>query len=289
MKLTVKDLKQCTFQIDIDSLNNVKDLKNKIEEIKGDSYKADLQCLIYAGQILKDEEPLKSYSIDEKKFIVLMMHPSSALAGSTESSKEKNTSAVVTQPTNSSSDASSLNLNSRLENIENIISMGYDRAEVISALDASYNNVHRAVEYLVNGIPNMISTNDAVQPVASSRENPLAFLRNCPQFQIIRNMIQENPNKLNSCILQISQTNPELFKSITENQQSFFELLNEERVDDLDETTNIVEPLNDLELSAIARLEALGFSQEEVVQAYFVCEKNENLAADLLFSQREDN
>jgi UV excision repair protein RAD23 len=42
-------------------------------------------------------------------------------------------------------------------------------------------------------------------------------------------------------------------------------------------------------LDAITRLTALGFSQNRAAQAFFSCDKNEEMAANFLFEQAADD
>nr|KAF6481722.1 RAD23-like protein A, nucleotide excision repair protein [Molossus molossus] len=102
-----------------------------------------------------------------------------------------------------------------------IMSMGYERERVVAALRASYNNPHRAVEYLLTGIPgspepeqgsvqeSQVSEQSATEPAG---ENPLEFLRDQPQFQNMRQVIQQNPALLPALLQQLGQENPQLLQ-----------------------------------------------------------------------------
>lgn len=61
----------------------------------------------------------------------------------------------------------------------------------------------------------------------SDASDPLAFLRTQPQFQQMRQVIQQNPQLLNALLQQIGQTNPALLQLISQNQESFVRMLNE--------------------------------------------------------------
>merc|ERR1712098_407489 len=140
-------------------------------------------------------------------------------------------------------------------------------------------------------------------------ENPLAFLREHEMFQQIRSVIQQNPGMLSTMLQQIGQSNPQLLQIISQNQEAFIRMINEGEAgegggeeggvggvgaalgdapgDALDQPGVIQVSPQDKE--AIERLKALGFPEHLVVQAYFACEKNENLAANFLLSQDFDD
>ncbi|XP_066516995.1 RAD23 homolog A, nucleotide excision repair protein a isoform X2 [Hoplias malabaricus] len=194
--------------------------------------------------------------------------------------------------------------------LTHIMSMGYERERVVAALRASFNDPNRAVEYLLNGIPTVPV--QETSPVSTSiprtdrhpteGENPLEFLRSQPQFQNMRQLVQQNPSLLPSLLQQLDRDNPELLQQIRQHQELFIQMLNApagegegpEGVEpaDLgamgDEGGNVdYIQVTAQEKEAIERLKALGFPEALVVQAYFACEKNENLAANFLLNQDE--
>ncbi|KAM6289753.1 UV excision repair protein RAD23 homolog B [Aegotheles albertisi] len=210
--------------------------------------------------------------------------------------------------------------------VTEIMSMGYEREQVIAALRASFNNPDRAVEYLLMGIPGdnqavaeppqAASTGASQSPAAavataatttsSLGGHPLEFLRNQPQFQQMRQIIQQNPSLLPALLQQIGRENPQLLQQISQHQEHFIHMLNEPVLeshqglsgsDDGASTGGVAEAGNShmnyiqvtpQEKEAIERLKALGFPEGLVIQAYFACEKNENLAANFLLQQNFD-
>lgn len=326
MLVTLKTLQQQAFQIEIDPEETVKALKLKIEVEKGKEFVADHQRLIYAGKILLDDNKLCTYNIDEKKFIVIMVTkpktsetpastasaPESGESASTESGDAKAkpapeeapkpTTTVEAEPAAPIAAAATASVPVSSEpdfesTVQSIMDMGYNRQQVEQALRASFNNRERAVEYLITGIPEELLQEQEAEE--GPDDDPLAFLRDQPQFQQMRAVIQQNPNLLNAVLQQIGQTNPALLQAISEHQQAFVRMLNEpinpsaggsvadESAIELPATQQPQVSQQDKE--AIERLKALGFPEHMVIQAYFACEKNENLAANFLLSQNFDD
>ncbi|XP_052393589.1 UV excision repair protein RAD23 homolog B [Carassius gibelio] len=210
--------------------------------------------------------------------------------------------------------------------VTEIMLMGYERDRVVAALRASFNNPDRAVEYLLTGIPaesegsvggadpvvpaggapvvstglSSPSSTAPSQPSTASGANPLEFLRNQPQFLQMRQIIQQNPSLLPALLQQIGRENPQLLQQISSHQEQFIQMLNEP-VQEAGQggsgggvaeagggAMNYIQ-VTPQEKEAIERLKALGFPEGLVIQAYFACEKNENLAANFLLQQNFDD
>ncbi|GAB5567786.1 ubiquitin-60S ribosomal protein L40 isoform X1 [Prionailurus iriomotensis] len=328
--ITLKTLQQQTFKIRMEPDETVKVLKEKIEAEKGrDAFPVAGQKLIYAGKILSDDVPIRDYRIDEKNFVVVMVTkaktspgtsvppeasptaapesstsfppaPASGMSQPSPTAREDKSPSEESVPTTSPESvsgsvpssgssgreedaASTLVTGSEYETmLTEIMSMGYERERVVAALRASYNNPHRAVEYLL-----------------TPGENPLEFLRDQPQFQNMRQVIQQNPALLPALLQQLGQENPQLLQQISRHQEQFIQMLNEPpgELADISDVEGEVGAIGEeapqmnyiqvtpQEKEAIERLKALGFPESLVIQAYFACEKNENLAANFLLSQ----
>lgn len=201
--------------------------------------------------------------------------------------------------------------------VAEIMTMGYNRETVLTALRASFYNPDRAVEYLLNGIPPaMLATAAAQQqareqPIADGAPvppapNPLEFLRDNEQFEQIRRMVRGNPELLQPVIQSMAQSNPELLQLVQQHQQEFVQMLNEpdeagEGGDDGDEegeegaaagaglfAGQQVVQLSTNDRDAVQRLTAMGFPEGLCLEAYLACDKDEGLAVNYILSRMEE-
>ncbi|KAL9007233.1 MAG: hypothetical protein Q9188_000036 [Gyalolechia gomerana] len=402
MKLTFKDLKQQKFEIEAEPSETIGTVKEKISKEKG--WEASQQKLIYSGKILQDANTVESYNIEEKGFIVCMYSkPKATPAGSSSTAKAPSTPAPSTAQTpvppaapaptsNTTTDApatpspapaasaateagnfndpSALTLGPQRDAaVQNMESMGFPRVEIDRAMRAAYFNPDRAVEYLINGIPENIqqeqqqasrgaaggarqtapaaSQQAAATPAAPSApaeagsdagDQPinlfeaaaqagrgggaagagrgrgggvagaglagvgggagrgaggvanLDFLRNNPQFQQLRQVVQSQPQMLEPILQQVGAGNPQLAQLIQDHPDQFLQLLSEDADNDAPAPPGAQEVfVNEEEREAIERLCRLGFDRDMVIQAYFACDKNEELAANFLFDQSPED
>lgn len=140
------------------------------------------------------------------------------------------------------------------------------------------------------------------QASAAQGSGPFDFLRQFPQFNQLRQFVQQNPQHLSAVLTSLASSNPQIWQLISQNQEEFMRLLREP----VPEGTP---PLNlgagapgaagaaggagggghqivitAEEREAIERLQALGFDRNAVIEAYLACDKNEALAANYLLN-----
>lgn len=114
--------------------------------------------------------------------------------------------------------------------VQQLVEMGFPEDQVRQALQAAFNNPDRAVEYLMNGIPEQVAAPPAATAGAAGGAgvaNSLEALRNHPQFDALRQLIQSNPAALPAVLQQIGGQSPELLRLIHQNQDQFVAMLNE--------------------------------------------------------------
>ncbi|RMZ80550.1 hypothetical protein DV737_g2916, partial [Chaetothyriales sp. CBS 132003] len=216
------------------------------------------------------------------------------------------------------------------ETIREMEAMGFERSQIDRALRAAFYNPDRAIEYLLNGIPENIHAEQRQAQAAAGQGNAPAapasvaaaaaaesgadepgagagagqgqmdmnFLRSSPHFQQLRQLVQQNPAMLEPILQQVAEGNPQLAQMIGQNQEQFLQLLAEDAGGNAIGGMGDAGPLppgavpisvTEEERDAIERLCRLGFSRDQVIQAYFACDKNEELAANFLFEQPDDD
>ncbi|CAA7038628.1 unnamed protein product [Microthlaspi erraticum] len=125
----------------------------------------------------------------------------------------------------------------------------------------------------------------------------LDFLRNSQQFQALRTMVQANPQVLQPMLQELGKQNPNLMRLIQDHQADFLRLINEP-IEAGGESGNLFgeagmpQPqaiqVTIEEREAIERLEAMGFERALVLEVFFACNKNEELAANYLLDHMHE-
>lgn len=151
-------------------------------------------------------------------------------------------------------------------------------------------------------------------PVGNS---PLAALRQLPQFQGLIALIQQNPAYLEPLLAQLAERDPSIVDLIRDNREEFLQILQqpvdpnilaqlqmpgeeegEEYGEEGEEDVGMpgIQPgaaqggatvihITPAENEAVNRLVALGFDRNRALEAFLVCNKDEEMAANYLFEQ----
>ncbi|WPT16958.1 Ubiquitin receptor RAD23b [Picochlorum sp. SENEW3] len=359
MLVTFRTVKGDSFQLELEEDATIESVKATIEANRGDDgstgkiFPMASTNIIFQGKILRDGSTLKENGVTEQGFCVVMSmkskgQPKKTAAAAAAQEKGEATPAAAAEgtatpsaPVKESGQGTEINnqdpyksaaselatgemLNSK---IEQIMEMGFPRDDVVKALRAAFNNPDRAVEYLMNGIPeetmgdaaqdadvgqgeesegaearageqqpfNMFAPQGGDNSSAASGTTPLAALRNNPQFQTLRALVQQSPQLLQPMLQELGKNNPSLLTRINENQEEFLSMINEplgpgER--NLAEAMQhmvggggeqrVEIELTEEEAAAVDRLAAMGFDKEACIEAFLICDKNEEAAANFL-------
>lgn len=92
--------------------------------------------------------------------------------------------------------------------------MGFPREQCVAALRAAYNNSERAVEYLLNGIPSQHGGNAGQGGQGPQGTEALQALASLPQFEMMRQAVQNDPSALQTILGQLATTSPEIYNVI---------------------------------------------------------------------------
>uniref|UniRef100_A0A0D6QZZ3 Ubiquitin receptor RAD23 n=1 Tax=Araucaria cunninghamii TaxID=56994 RepID=A0A0D6QZZ3_ARACU len=145
------------------------------------------------------------------------------------------------------------------------------------------------------GLPNFGAAGTGAGVGAGVGAGALDFLRNNPQFQALRTMVQANPQILQPMLQELNKQNPQLMRLIQDHQADFLRLVNEPveggEGDFLSQLAGAMPQAINVtpeEREAIERLEAMGFDRALVIEAFLACDKNEQLAANYLLEHAGD-
>jgi len=204
--------------------------------------------------------------------------------------------------------------------VKELMDMGFPKSESEAAVKAARGDLSLSVEFLTNGIPEHLlsqgeggNANAEVNPSASN-----AVLKNISS--IVKVLCYNNPSQLQNILLTLQQSSPELIELIKENEEEFKALIQqpitEEDIRAFNEFNrqaglggagaeselagagagpegegfqqggrNYIK-LSKQDYEAVNKLKELGFSETDAVQAYFACDKNEEMAANLLWENK---
>ena len=206
--------------------------------------------------------------------------------------------------------------------IASLVDMGFEKSQAEAAIKAARGQIDIAVDFLYNGIPEGINDDQYMEGEDDGQgegeaegegegegEEEIYPLKQTASVAKI--LCQNDPSKLTNLLQNIQQSDPDLFSLINEREEEFKNLL-EQPITEADLRAfrqfqqdlgmggggdgqhqhhggqgRIRLNLTPQDREAISRLKDLGnFEETDVVQAYFACDKNEEMTANYLFEQK---
>lgn len=201
-----------------------------------------------------------------------------------------------------------------------LVAMGFSERDVGLAMDAAFNNPEIAVDYLLAGIPQQvffqrefpgtgatmsdgtdshelatgapsaISVPSDINALTASAEDLTWFLAHNPEAitDLFQGLITQQPEMYRRLTGPDGQLNPETFHAAIQD-PDFIIMLRETLLRAGDDEPSIEINQDEMFLRTpddeivVERLQQMGFSRNHVLEAYVVCNKNEQMAANYLF------
>ena len=295
MKLKLKNLRQQEFDIEIESdKKTVKDLKLEIEKAYG--FDASLIKLLHSGLVLEDAKTLEDYKIKEGNVVIMMATKKKQVEQPPQPAPPNPNPQPVPNPNPQPNPQPqeqpkpSENKPNYSEQVNSLVDMGYEKEKAEKAIQAAHGSVDLALEFLNSG--NIPESTGNVNISGSGL--PPELVKNA---SIIKIICMNNPEKITGLLNMFKERHPNLINLIKLHEEEFKNLLvspiTQEDINNFKEIEQELRRpqgpsirLTKEESDAVKRLQELGFSQAEAVQAYIACDKNEEMAANFLFEQK---
>jgi len=293
MKLKLKNLRQQEFDIEIESdKKTVKDLKLEIEKSYG--FDASLIKLLHSGLVLEDAKTLEDYKIKEGNVVIMMATKKKQAEQPPQPVPNPNPNPQP-NPQPQEQPKPSENKPNYADQVNSLVDMGYEKEKAEKAIEAAHGSVDLALEFLNSGnIPESTGNQNIPSSGSSNSNLPVELVKNA---SIIKILCMNNPEKITNLLNTFKERHPDLINLIKQHEEEFKNLLvspiSQEDINNFKEIEQELRRpqgpsirLTKEESDAVKRLQELGFSQAEAVQAYIACDKNEEMAANFLFEQK---
>ena len=226
MKLIIKNLKQVPHNVEVENEKvTIKDLKLEIEKEHG--FDANHLKLLFNGVVLDDTKTLESYGIKDE-YVIIMMNTKAKPKNTSNEQQTEQAKPQTTNTSNTNETKTEQNPNPQpsqqqpqpqqqnyTEQINNLVDMGFVRTEAEAAIKAARGDTNLAIEFLYSGIPaNLPPEIPQSQPTSSSSSEALQRVASA-----IKIICTQNPNALQTILMNIEQTNPQLMNNIKEHEE----------------------------------------------------------------------
>ncbi len=278
MKLTLKTMSNKIVNVDIEDTSTVLDLKNKT---KDSGYNPEQIKLIYSGKILANDKELSFYNLKDNSVIILMegkkITPSIQPTPATITAPQQNIPII---PTNN------IPLNNAIPNAQlapTIIPIPMNNLQSLLPLMMAGGNGNQANLSILNSLFNFLpagannhnhnhdndgeddSTDDNnYEEDSDPNDNTDNFDEQTAGAISSQQMNPAQMNQLLSILMSLNGNNPLAGHNPYANNMVAPELTAEENKE-------------------VDELMTLGFSRNQVVEAFIICNKDKNLAASYLF------